>query len=117
MKKLSQTSEPSIMERFLSYGAERAPNLFRRLGPAARTTLGDQLQRFLQERQKSMQLARMEEAAKSAVRPAPLTDEELFDKFAEWSSPTVDPGKAERIWSTLKGLDDLGDISELMRLL
>ncbi len=47
----------------------------------------------------------------------PLTDEELFDKFVNWSSPTVDRGKAERIWSALRGLDELGDVSELMRLL
>ncbi len=47
----------------------------------------------------------------------PLTDEELFDKFVNWSSPTVDRGKAERIWSTLRGLDELGNVSELMPLL
>ena len=47
----------------------------------------------------------------------PLTDEELFDKSVSWSSPTVDRGKAERIWSALGGLDELGDVSEFMRLL
>jgi 2-methylcitrate dehydratase PrpD len=47
----------------------------------------------------------------------PLTDDELFDKFVNWSSPTVDKRKAERIWSALKGLDELGDVSELMPLL
>ena len=47
----------------------------------------------------------------------PLTDEELFEKFVNWSSPTVDKGKAERIWSALKALDELRDVSELMPLL
>jgi len=47
----------------------------------------------------------------------PLTDEELFEKFVNWSSPTVDGGKAERVWSALKRLDELKDVSELMFLL
>ena len=47
----------------------------------------------------------------------PLTDEELFEKFVDWSSPTIDRGKAERVWSALRGLDELGDVSELMLLL
>jgi hypothetical protein len=46
-----------------------------------------------------------------------VTDEELFDKFVNWSSPTVDRGKAERIWSALRGLDELGDVSGLIALL
>jgi 2-methylcitrate dehydratase PrpD len=47
----------------------------------------------------------------------PLTDEELLDKFVSWSSPTVDEGKAEMIWSALKELDERGDVSELMPIL
>jgi len=38
-------------------------------------------------------------------------------EFVNWSSPTVDGGKAEQIWSALKGLDELGDASELILLL
>jgi len=47
----------------------------------------------------------------------PLTDGELLDKFVNWSSPTIDREKAERIWSALGCLDELKDVSEFMYLL
>ncbi|MCW4051491.1 MAG: MmgE/PrpD family protein [Candidatus Bathyarchaeota archaeon] len=43
----------------------------------------------------------------------PLTDDELFTKFADWSSPTVSPEKAGKIWDKLQKLDKL-DCSELL---
>ncbi|HUV33530.1 MAG TPA: MmgE/PrpD family protein [Candidatus Desulfaltia sp.] len=36
----------------------------------------------------------------------PMSDEDLFKKFAEWSSPTVDAEKAKLIWAKLGKLDE-----------
>jgi 2-methylcitrate dehydratase PrpD len=47
----------------------------------------------------------------------PLTDEQLLNKFARWSSPSISREKAEEIWEALLGLDGLEDISELMGIL
>ena len=41
----------------------------------------------------------------------PMSDDDLFRKFAEWSSPTVDAEKAKLIWAELGKLDELGDVS------
>lgn len=41
----------------------------------------------------------------------PINDEDLFKKFAEWSTPTVDSAKAAQVWAGLKKLDQLDDVS------
>lgn len=45
----------------------------------------------------------------------PLTDEELYDKFVEWSS--LSKGRADEIWTTLLKLEEIEDVSEFMGLL
>ena len=45
----------------------------------------------------------------------PLTDEELFDKFVEWSSLSKE--RADEIWITLLKLEEIENISEFMGLL
>jgi len=47
----------------------------------------------------------------------PLTDDELLEKFASWSSPSIAQEKAEDVWEALLKLDELEDISEFMGLL
>jgi len=47
----------------------------------------------------------------------PLTDEQLLDKFARWSSPSISREKSEEIWEALLGLDGVEDISEFMGIL
>jgi 2-methylcitrate dehydratase PrpD len=47
----------------------------------------------------------------------PLTDDELLEKFARWSSPSIARKKAEDIWEALLKLDELENISEFMGLL
>ena len=41
----------------------------------------------------------------------PINDDDLYKKFAKWSSPTVDAVKAEKVWVELKKLDQLDDVS------
>jgi len=93
MKKWAQETEPSIMERFLSYGAEKAPHLFRRLGPTARAAFGEKLQGLLAEQQASMAASR--EAQPAAGIMPPQTDEELFERLiAMQQTLTPPPGAA-----------------------
>ena len=44
----------------------------------------------------------------------PLTDDELLEKFARWSSPSITREKAEDVWGALLELEGLEDISEFM---
>lgn len=47
----------------------------------------------------------------------PLTDDELLEKFARWSSPSITREKAEDVGGVLLELEGLEDISEFMGLL
>ena len=47
----------------------------------------------------------------------PLTDEQLLDKFLDWSIPSIEHEQGRTIWKELQRLDRVDDISELMTLL
>ena len=47
----------------------------------------------------------------------PLTDEQLLDKFLDWSSPSISDEKGRTIWKELLQLDEIDDISEFMKIL
>ena len=47
----------------------------------------------------------------------PPTDDELLEKFASWSSPSITREKTKYIWEVLLKLEELENISDFMRLL
>ena len=47
----------------------------------------------------------------------PLTDEQLLDKFLNWSIPSISDDQGRTIWKQLQRLDEIDDISEFMRIL
>jgi 2-methylcitrate dehydratase PrpD len=47
----------------------------------------------------------------------PMSDESLFEKFTEWSSPTVDHDKSKLIWEKLRKLDEYTNITDFISCL